>query len=133
MMQTTDPTPDARRFANVKRAIDARRDIFARQGVVVAVRQRYKDRFIGPYFRVGYYERGGVRWIYLGPSKRLADDVRDYLKDLQQPRATKRQLRDLRVRAQLELRRHKSECNAQLQGVNLTLKGFEVRGWSKHS
>lgn len=130
-MQTISSASAAvRRLKDVQKFIDDHQDIFKRQGVVLGCRQRHKDGYLGPYYRVAYWQHGRLRCLYLGTSAALAEHVREYLQQLQEWRSTRRQLKQLRSHARAELQRHKRECNAQLQEIGLYFQGYEARGWS---
>lgn len=122
-----------RGFRDVQRFIDAHSDIFRRQGAVLGCRQRYKDGYLGLYYRVAFRQHGRLCCLYLGTSAALADRVREYLQQLQGWRSTKRQLKELRIHAWSQLRRQKKECDKQLQDAGFYLQGFEVRGWSSQT
>ena len=117
------------------RLIAARRDLFARQGTVVATwRQRPRADPLptskcGPYYRLAYREDGRQRSIYLGREGPLVDKVRQMLADLQRPLRQQRAINRVRRQVCAALTAQKRRVDAQLRPLGLRLKGFEVRGW----
>lgn len=109
--------------------IMANREIFSRQGSVVATWRTYHGRRMGPYFRLAYRDSGRQRSVYLGRSRELADRVREMLHTLQAPLAEHRKWNRLRAQARVELRRVKSLWAGELANFGLHLKGYEIRGW----
>ncbi|MHB9050100.1 MAG: hypothetical protein ACYC35_29650, partial [Pirellulales bacterium] len=125
---TPDPLPvnadtQTQRFDVVRTHILARREIFARQGSVVATwRTRGGARF-GPYYQLVYREAGRQRAIYLGRSAELADQVRALLAELQQPLRYGRLLDRLAAEARAGLRQANAELNRVLGTFGFYLKG----------
>ena len=122
------------------RLIAARRDLFSRQGAVVATwRSRSRpDRLAGsvthtgkcgPYYRLAYREDGRQRSVYLGREGPVVDEVRRLLADLQRPLQQRRLMNRLFRQARAAVRIHKTRVDAQLRPLGLRLQGFEVRGW----
>jgi hypothetical protein len=109
--------------------LDARPDIFARRGSVVATSRRRGTRTYGPYYRLSYRDGGRQQSIYLGRASELVEQVRRKLDALQKPLRQRRAIYRLRRQVSAALRVQKTRLDARLRHFGLRLKGFEVRGW----
>lgn len=111
------------------RLIDQRPRLFAQQGAVVATWRKYKDRRLGPYWRLVYREGGRQRTVYLGRFGPLVRQVRARLRNLQAYRDMRRAIdRSIRA-AKAALRDARRDLARHLRRWGLHLAGYEVRGW----
>ncbi|MCA9114031.1 MAG: hypothetical protein KDA79_03030 [Planctomycetaceae bacterium] len=106
-------------------------ELLRRQGSVVESWRQYRDRRLGPYYRLAYRDGERQCSVYLGRDPNLADEVRQTLERLQAPGQDRR--RRLRNRDALRraVARSRAAWNAELRKSGLWLKGGEVRGWRK--
>jgi len=109
--------------------IARRRELFARQGSIVAIWRRRGSRTYGPYYRLCYREGGRQRSVYLGREGALVAQVRQTLADLQRPWREHRAVTRLERQVKTALRAEKGRLNRHLRLLGLRLQGFEVRGW----
>ena len=109
--------------------LDARPDVFRRQGYVVATYRRRNGKTFGPYYVLNYRENGRQLSVYLGRPGSLVDEVRQKLHDLQSSLAQYRQITHLQRHARVALRAEKAKLDTLLRPYGLRMKGFEVRGW----
>ena len=65
------------------RLVSARRELFARQGSVVASYRYRTGRRFGPYYRLAYRDGGRQGSVYLGRAAAVVARVRHMLHDLQ--------------------------------------------------
>ena len=114
------------RFHKISELVLSHPDAFLRQGSVVSSWRVYRGRRLGPFFSLRYRIEGQQSSIYLGRSLILAEQVRGLLMDLQQ----ERRLTRLKRQARAELHKCKASWQQELASMGLSLKGFEVRGWS---
>ncbi|MHB1037654.1 MAG: hypothetical protein ACYC35_24340 [Pirellulales bacterium] len=110
-------------FDTIRAHILDRRELFARQGSVVATWRTRGGRRCGPYYRLAYREAGRQKSLYLGPSASLADQVRGLLAELQQPLRYGRLLDRLAAQARASLRQANAELNRVLGSIGYYLKG----------
>jgi hypothetical protein len=122
-----DPTAKKRGPDAALALIDARPDLFARQGAVVATWQR--EGTPGPYYRLVYREAGRQRAVYLGRDGVGVDQVRRALAALREPRRRQRALRRMRRQVAAALRIHRAALQARLRPLGLRLHGAGIRGW----
>jgi hypothetical protein len=116
------------RFERVRLQVFARRRLFARQGAVVAGWRTYRNRRLGPYFRLAYREGGRQRSIYLGRCAELARRVAELLARLQHPLRDRRLFARLKAQVRASLRLAKAELEQALAPWGIRLEGFEFRG-----
>ena len=109
--------------------IARRRELFARQGSIVAAWRRRGLRTYGPYYRLSYREGGRQRSVYLGREGALVAQLRQELADLQRPLRQYRAVARLERQVKTALRAEKGRLNRHLRLLGLRLQGFEVRGW----
>jgi hypothetical protein len=118
-----------RKYETVRQFVLGHGALLAKQGRVVEAWRTYRDRKLGPYFRLAYREHGRQRSIYLGQSIELADRVRALLQECQARVRQQRAWQRLREQARTELKRNRAAWRHELARVGLRLQGSEVRGW----
>lgn len=96
---------DARRLARVRAAILAERDLFVDQGWVATRRDRDAQGRPRNYRELRYRADGRQRRIYLGPSERLAEEVRRLLDEIRRPKREEQFLRKAKREAKAAVRR----------------------------
>ena len=116
------------RLERVSAALVDRRELFVRQGAVVATWRPYKGQRLGPYYRIVYREDGRPRSIYLGASAWLARQVRSLLTRLQTPLRESRALKRVLGTVRASLRRHQRQAKSLFARLGVRLRGFEYRG-----
>jgi hypothetical protein len=114
----------------IKRWIEAHRDLLSRQGTVVESYRNYRGRKLGPYYKLAYRDRDGrQRALYLGTSAELAQQVRALLRKCQAGMHEQRKMHQLRKVAREKLKEAKKVLSDELADRGLRLQGYEVRGW----
>ena len=113
------------KFPTIREFILGHRQVFFRQGAVVASWRYYRGNRLGPFYSLRYRVEGRQAAMYLGRSAVLAEQVRVLLRDIQQDR----QIARLKRQARAELRKHKKLWQQDLAAMGLSLKGFQVQGW----
>lgn len=116
--------PEAK-FAAISAWIRRQRELFQRQGTVVASWRKYRGHRLGPFFALRYRVEGRQLALYLGRSAELAAEVQGLLAEVQQ----QRELATWQRQARLQLRKYKEGWRRELAAAGLRLQGFEVRGW----
>jgi hypothetical protein len=112
-------------------AVRALKNVFSRQGTIVASWQTYRGRKLGPYYRLAYRADGRQRSVYLGKSKNLLRQVRRLLEKLQKPAKTRQALHTAEKVVQSALKKHMAQFRIDLLKVGLQLRGYAVRGWRR--
>ena len=104
---------------------------FTHQGSITATWRTYRDRQLGPYYRLVWRDDGRQRTLYLGRQGPLVDEVRRLLGIIQAPVRFQRAVRHRRARFRREvlrpLKRYLDETFL-IYGGGLYLKGYELRG-----
>ncbi len=119
----------AQRREAVLEFLSAHADSLGRQGYVVETWRMRGRRRCGPYYRLRYRDGHTQRSLYLGGSAELAEEVRERLRDLQQPRTERLRWDALLARQRVHGRRLKAALALELAKIGLKLKGFEIRGF----
>lgn len=109
--------------------LNARPDLFARQGSINPTWRHRNGVAFGPYYRLAYRENGRQHAVYLGREGPLVDRVRKMLASLQKPLRTKRMFDRLEREARSGLRANNARLAVLLRPLGLRLKGCEIRGW----
>jgi hypothetical protein len=107
------------------------RNVFARQGAIVASWRTYNGRKLGPYYRLTYRVDGRQCSLYLGKSKNLLRQVRRLLDKLQNYAKTRRVLRQVKQAAQKNLRNHLAQFRIEMLRIGLQPHGYDARGWRR--
>ena len=115
------------KYAAVRDVVLARRDLFARQGSVVATTRTYRGRCLGPFYSVRFRADGKQASVYLGCSATLAERVEGLLNDLREETQQHRMLTRLKRHARAHLRQCKASWQQDLAALGLYLKGYEIR------
>jgi len=102
---------------------------FARRGSVVASYRIKNGRHHGPYYRLAYTENGRQRSLYLGRSETLAQQARDLIDQLQQPRNDRREEARAERLRQANILRAKRHWQQTLRAYGLYTRGWVVRGF----
>jgi hypothetical protein len=104
-----------------------RRQVFARQGTVVATWRSHRGRQLGPYFRLMYRDEGRQHSLYLGRSGEAADEIARLLGQLQAVASQRRRLAGVMRQVRRSLRGHKAQWQQELAPLGLCVKGTEIR------
>lgn len=104
-------------------------ELFARCGAVVASYRSKNGRRYGPYYRLAYLEQGRQRSLYLGRSKRLAQQAQNLLAQLQKPRNDRRALAQAARQRKTNLLHAKRHLQHTLRAYGLYTRGWVVRGF----
>ncbi len=121
----------AGRFDALAARIEAKRNVLAAAGSIVATWRMYRGRRLGPYYRLSYREHGRQRSIYLGRSPELVERVRGLLAEWQAPGRERKELSHVRAVLQKSLRRQKAAWERDLRAAGLYTRGYTVRGWRR--
>jgi hypothetical protein len=113
-------------------AIRTLKNIFSRQGTIVASFRTYNGRKLGPYYRLAYRAEGCQRSIYLGKSKKILRQVRRLLEKLQKTVKTKRFMCQAQKTFQKMMKKHQAQFRIDLLKVGLQLRGYAARGWRRY-
>lgn len=117
----------AAKLAAIGDLVGARRDIFSRQGSVVATKRTYGGRSLGPFYSLRFRDEGRQRAVYLGRSQVLAGRVESLLSEARTGLRERRLVERLRRQARARLRQCKAMLQKDLAMLGLRLKGFEIR------
>lgn len=115
------------KFAAIRDLVLTHRDIFVRQGSVVAATRTYRGHRLGPFHSLRFRTEGKQKSVYLGRSQMLAGRVVGLLSDLRKGAQEQRMLQRLKRQARAHLRECKAAWQRDLAPLGLRLKGFEVR------
>ena len=114
-------------FARIEAQLLARQELLASSGRVEENWRTYRQRRLGPYYRLVFRENKQKRSIYLGRCPILAERVRRFLADLQRPARERRYLRRLRRKTRAALRLETKTLAAYLAPLGFHVKGGFIR------
>lgn len=124
----TKPVDQKDRLALFER-LDRLRDHLRVSGTVVSTFRTYKSRRLGPYFRLAYRVDGRQCAVFIGGDADVAEEVRQYLSDLQRPRDQKFAVSRARRAAAQQMVADLAQFDVELAAVGLRRRGSQVIGW----
>ena len=102
------------------------------QGSIVAAYRMRNGHRLGPYFRLACRDGDGRQIsVYLGTERPITAEIRERLRELQEPMQSRRYWNSVRRAVRQELKKARQQLHKELAKQGLMSKGAEIRGWRK--